>query len=82
MKNESQPPLPTENRREFFATSARCFAVGGIAAFAAFQEIKRQRLVGDPNCIKLETCSDCIELSSGCRKDKAVEFRARRDGNL
>ena len=68
-----------QKRRDFVSTGARCVAVGSIAAFAAFQEIKRQRLVGDPNCIKLETCSDCIELSSGCQKDKAVEYRSRID---
>lgn len=71
-----KPSAP--NRRDFLNTGARVAAVGGIAAFAAFQEIKRQRLAGDPNCIKLETCSDCIELPNGCKLDKAEQFRAQR----
>lgn len=77
------PPVDHETpasagRRQFFVVGARCVAVGSIAAFAAFQEVKRRRLAGDPNCIRLDTCTDCVELGSGCQKDKAVNFRARQ----
>ena len=65
-------------RRDFFATGMRCVMVGGIGAFAAMQEAKRRRLVGDPNCIKLNTCQDCIELAAGCQKDKAERFRSEQ----
>jgi len=65
-------------RRDFFATGMRCVIVGGIGSFAAMQEFKRQRLVNDPNCIKLETCSQCIELPAGCSLDKAENFRVEQ----
>jgi hypothetical protein len=76
MKKEIQPEAASTNRRKFFAAGARCLALGGIVSFAAMQEWKRRRLAGDPNCIKLETCSDCVELGAGCQKDKAIRFRA------
>lgn len=75
MDTEPRPSAP--NRRDFLHHGARAVAVGGIAAFATFQEVKRRRLVGDPDCVKLETCSDCAELPNGCKLDKAVAFRAR-----
>jgi len=65
-----------KGRREFLATGARLFAVGGMAAFAAAQAKKGERLADDPNCIKLFTCSDCIELPNGCQLPKAQNFRA------
>ena len=68
----------TTKRRDFFATGMRCVIVGGIGSFAAVQEMKRRRLIGDPNCIKLETCSQCIELPAGCALDKAENFRAEQ----
>ncbi len=63
------------NRRRFFAHGARIIALGGFTAFAAAQEIKRRRLAGDPDCIRLNTCADCIEFSAGCVKPKADSFR-------
>ena len=66
-------------RRQFFHTGARVLAVGGIASFAAFQEMKRRRLAGDPNCIKLHTCTHCVEFGNGCQKDKAQDYRAQQE---
>lgn len=80
MKNEGPPNSSPTPRRQFFVAGARCLALGGIASFAALQEIKRRRLAGDPHCIKLETCTDCVELGAGCQKDKAQKFRAERQG--
>ena len=77
MDNQS-PASP--DRRKFFATGARTLAAGGLAAFVALQEVKRRRLAGDPNCIRLDTCSDCVELGAGCQLDKAEDFRARQAG--
>jgi len=65
------------SRRRFFSTGARCVVAGGLAVFTAAQVIKGRRLAGDPNCIRLHTCSDCVEFSGGCTKDKAEQFRAR-----
>jgi len=74
MSNEADPTK--KGRRDFLATGARLFAVGGMAAFAAAQAQKGQRLANDPNCIKLFTCSDCLELPNGCQLPKAQDFRA------
>lgn len=68
--------IQNTGRRKFLASGARLFAVGGMAAFAAAQAKKSQRLANDPNCIKLFTCSDCIELPNGCQLPKAQDFRA------
>ena len=78
MENDAHPNPPTEKRRQFFTSGARCLALGGIVSFAAMQERKRRRLANDPNCIKLETCSDCVELGAGCQKTKAENFRAEQ----
>lgn len=72
MSNESSK----QGRRTFLATGARLFGIGGMAAFAAAQAQKGQRLANDPNCIKLFTCSDCLELPNGCQLPKAQDFRA------
>ncbi|MCB1229832.1 MAG: hypothetical protein KDN19_06180 [Verrucomicrobiae bacterium] len=78
MENETPPSSSSavSGRRQFFASGARVLAVGGMASFAAFQEWKRRQLCDDPNCIRLNTCSDCVELGAGCQKEKAKEFRA------
>ena len=81
MDTDPQPttPAPTApDRRRFFALGMRGVALGGIAAFVAMQEFKRRCLIGDPNCVRLNTCSDCIEFSAGCSKDKTENFRAGR----
>ena len=76
----NQPDQPAKTRRrDFVNAGARCLGVGAIVSFAGFQEIKRRRLVNDPNCILLHTCSDCVEFSSGCSKDKAVAFRVEKE---
>lgn len=67
---------PETPRRDFIATSARVVALGGMATLAITQARKGKLLANDPNCIRLETCSDCIELDSGCKLDKAQAFRA------
>lgn len=80
MENSSETPphLQATKRRQFVNAGARCLALGSIATFAAFQEIKRRRLDGDPSCIKLHTCTDCVELGSGCKKEKAVDYRTQQ----
>ena len=77
--NESKNPLSAPSkRRDFFATGMRCVIVGGIGSFAAIQELKRRRLIGNPKCIVLDTCTDCIELAAGCQKDQAANFRVEK----
>lgn len=76
MDNESQVKPTTPARRQFFAIGMRTLIIGGIGSFALTQEAKRRRLANDPNCIRLDTCTDCVELPSGCRKDKAETYRA------
>lgn len=76
MDHEALPKPTTPARRQFFAIGMRTLIIGGIGAFALTQEAKRRRLANDPNCIRLDTCTDCIELPSGCSKDKAENFRA------
>ena len=73
MMNDSQPPIAT-TRRGFFAAVARSLGFASLGGFAVAQEIKRRRLVNDPQCIKLLTCSDCAEFR-GCTKPKAVAAR-------
>jgi len=73
MPDESEQPQP---RRDFIAAGTRYAALGGFAAYLGAQAIKRQRLANDPNCIRLYTCQDCVELAAGCRLPKAENFRA------
>jgi len=80
MDHESQVKLASPKRRQFFAIGMRTLIIGGIGSFALSQEAKRRRLANDPNCIRLNTCTDCIEFSSGCTKDKAETFRAEKRG--
>lgn len=70
---------PETDRREFIATGTRWIAIGGMATLATAQAYKSKRLAGDPNCIRLNTCADCIELSSGCRLTKALAFRQEQE---
>jgi hypothetical protein len=62
------------SRRGFFMTAARSGFLLALAAFAGGQEIKRRRLVNDPNCIRLSTCAECAEFNR-CVKPKAREAR-------
>lgn len=61
-------------RRKFLLATGRSLGIGGLAALVIGQEIKTRRLANDPNCIKLQTCKDCIEFQ-GCGKPKAEDFR-------
>ncbi len=74
MKHESEQS--EKGRREFLTTGARLLGVGGMAAFVAAQAQKSRLLADDPNCIRLYTCSDCVELPHGCQLPKAQDFRA------
>lgn len=65
-------------RRQFFSTGVRCLAAGGLTVFTAVQVFKEKRLAGDPACIRLHTCADCLEFSGGCAKEKAAQFRAQQ----
>ena len=62
------------SRRQFLATGARYLAAAGLGCLVGVQELKRRRLEGDPNCVKLYTCGQCVEFH-GCSKPKALEFR-------
>jgi hypothetical protein len=70
-------PAANSTRREFIRTSGRCLGLGGLAALVAAGELKRRRLDGRADCIKLSTCADCVELG-GCPKPKADNFRRSR----
>jgi len=63
-----------QNRREFLNTGARALGMIGLGAYGVQQVTKGRRLVDDPNCIKLDTCSYCVEFG-GCQKPKADAAR-------
>ena len=73
--SDRQPDSPT-TRREFLAAGARTLALGSFAAFFVHQHLRARRLENDPNCVKLPTCTDCIELPTGCRLPQAEAHRA------
>jgi len=66
------------NRRQFLNASARYVILGGLATYAVSQGLKAGRLVADPNCVKLYSCSDCVEFAR-CTKTKADDFRSRSE---
>lgn len=66
--------IPPETRRDFLRASGRCLGLGGLAALVMAGELKRRRLEGSADCIKLSTCADCLEFG-GCSKPKAADFR-------
>lgn len=70
-------PFASNSRREFIRTSGRCLGLGGLAALVAAGELKRRRLEGSADCIKLATCADCMEFGS-CAKPKAGDYRRSR----
>lgn len=70
----------SQPRRDFIAAGTRYAALGGFAAYLGAQAIKRQRLVNDPDCIRLHTCRDCVEFAAGCRLPKAEDFRSAGAG--
>jgi len=65
------------NRREFLKSTPRHLLLAGLAGLGVTGELKRRRLRGDPNCLQLLTCADCVELG-GCTKAQATAFRAGR----
>lgn len=71
--------LRASNRREFVKAVARPTVVLALVALAGWQEGKRRRLARDPNCVRLTTCSACVEFSS-CQKAPAREARASGGG--
>jgi hypothetical protein len=77
MDQPTPPQATPTKRRQFFAIGMRTVIIGGIGSYALSQEAKRRRLANDPNCIRLDTCQDCVELPAGCSKDKAENFRAQ-----
>ncbi len=66
------------DRRGFFQAGVRVVALGGMAVYATWQAFKANRLKNDPNCIRLYTCDECVELTSGCKLPKAVNFRSQK----
>jgi|TARA_B100000959_G_scaffold274516_1_gene326543 hypothetical protein len=68
------------NRRQFFKAGARVVALGGMAAYGAWQTFKARRLKNDPNCIRLTTCNQCVEFATGCQLPKAENFRSQKTG--
>jgi hypothetical protein len=73
-RREADRNVRAPNRREFLMASGRYLGLGALASLVAAQEMKRRRLEGDPNCIRIATCRECIEFQ-GCNKTKAQEFR-------
>jgi hypothetical protein len=63
-----------QHRREFLNTGARVLGLMGLGAYGVQQVTKGHRLADDPNCIKLDTCSYCVEFG-GCEKPKAENHR-------
>ena len=70
----NQPLEKFENRRHFLLAGGRLLALGGLASYAAGQEIKRRRLLTDPNCVKLSGCEQCVEFGN-CVLPKAERHR-------
>ena len=66
------------DRRGFFQAGVRAVVLGGMAAYATWQTFKANRLKNDPNCIRLYTCDECVELTSGCKLPKAENFRSQK----
>lgn len=62
-------------RREMLHGAARLFLVGGLFTYFVHQRKRSLMLTGDGNCVKLETCSDCIEFG-GCDLPKSHDHRA------
>lgn len=67
-------PEQSPSRRQFLLAGGRLLGLGGLGAYVAGQAFKRRRLVNNPNCVKLSTCQDCLELAR-CTKPKAQRFR-------
>ena len=74
MSDAPREPVPTPSRRRFLAGGARYALLGGLLGYFAHQKLRAARLEGDPNCVRLYTCADCIEFS-GCSLPKAEDFR-------
>ena len=77
--NPSHPTPPPddagpESRRTFLSGMVRVAGLGSLAALVAGQELKRRRLVDDPECIRPNVCADCVEFG-GCDLPKAVAAR-------
>jgi hypothetical protein len=72
--NDREAQSGAGSRREFLISSGRYLGFGALASLVAMQEVKRRRLEGDPNCIRIVTCGDCIEFQ-GCEKTKARQAR-------
>ncbi len=62
------------DRREFLRSGTRYVLLAGLGGLVVAGESKRRRLANDPNCIRLQTCADCVEFG-GCTKPKAEDFR-------
>ena len=65
------------SRRAWLPHCARTIMMSAMAVFGGIQYYKSRRLANDPNCIKLNTCQDCIEFG-GCNLNKATSFRASK----
>jgi len=64
----------TLNRRTFLGSGARYGLLAGMGGLLVATEWKRRRLAGDPNCIRLVTCAECLEFGT-CRRPKAGRYR-------
>ncbi|MDC0325257.1 hypothetical protein OAM01_00705 [bacterium] len=74
MTTSIPPQDKAVSRRAWIPQCIRGALLAGMAAFGIGQVYKGQRLATDPDCIKLTTCTDCVEFG-GCNLDKAAASR-------
>jgi hypothetical protein len=81
MTARDDQPQPDPRRREFLRGAARFLMLGGLGAYFIQQRQRAALLANDPSCIKLNTCSDCIEFS-GCSLPKSHTHREEQAARL
>jgi hypothetical protein len=67
-------PSDSLDRRQFLQAGTRYALLSALGGLAVAGELKRRRLADDPNCVRLWTCTDCVEFGS-CAKPKAQDFQ-------
>lgn len=72
--NEGSEDQRRFNRREILNAGARTLMVGTLLAYFVQQRERGKLLANDPSCIRLDTCTDCIEFG-GCSLPKSHAHR-------
>ncbi len=81
MIHTAKPQNEKMSRREWLPRCVRAGCLTAMAVFGVGQVYKGRRLANDPNCIRLNTCNDCVEFG-GCKLDKAETFRESQKKDL